>query len=244
MGSLLRFALLALASLSSLACARASSSRDAELLGYGPVGRQLGNGYGDAQGSPFERPTPLAWPVSQQPSLWASAQIEAPVLLPTIPPSADVQQLCVHVVEFLVGESSEPLDLIALAEACQVQARTEKLARTAPEWQDLLACMLAANTDEAFDACEHDHPSRLELPTEHPRELEACEHLVMTTLFEEMGSDANLPASEIEQFRPVIEQCIAGLIADERPGRSESDYAALLACVLAQSSSTAMEACD
>lgn len=238
----------ALAVFALLACSATRDRGSSEALGYGPVHGDLANGYAEI-GPPFERPTPQAWPLLQQPTrAWTPA---AP-LLPAGPieASGDVRLLCVHVVDFLIAESSGSSEAIAppdkpvLADFCHLQARTEKLARTAEQWQAFLACMMAADSDPEFDACELEHPSILVEPTEHEREREACQHIVITTLYEELGSDTNLPASELEQFRPVIRQCIDELIADERPKRSPEDYAALLDCVLEQSTSAAMEACE
>jgi hypothetical protein len=241
-----KLASLSLACVATLACSHASSIRDPESLGYGPApGRDLAHGYGDAKGPPFERLAPTAWPLDEQPreSSWAGV---APVLeAPPIVASDDTRQLCVHVVEFLLADSGEPLDVAVLADTCHLYARTEKLARTAEQWQRFSTCMLAANTEAAFDSCEDEHPSSLAEPNdEHGREREVCQHLVMTTLYEQVGSDANLPAIELERFRPVIGECVDGLITKDQPKRSPEDYAALLDCVLEQSTSAAMEACE
>jgi hypothetical protein len=242
---------LALASL-LLACSAAGSSTDPEPLGYGPAGVDLPNGY-DEIGSPFERPSPLAWPLLQQPTEALAAWTATPPVLPASPSvaiSTDVRLVCVHVVDFLLAkaEASNVVGVIDSAELthfCHFQARTEKLSRTTEQWQAFSACMLAADSDPEFDACETNHPSALAEPTaEHEREREACQHLVMTTLYEELGSDANLPVGELEQFRPVIHRCIDELIADEQIKRSPEDYDALLDCVLGQSTSVAMEACE
>jgi hypothetical protein len=244
MTAVARLALLSLACVASLACSHARSIGDPQSLGYGSAtGRDLANGYGDAEGPPFERRAPAAWPLDQQPlESWAGA---APVLpAPPIVASDDTRRLCVHVVEFLLANSSEPLDVAVLADTCHLYARTEKLARTAEQWQLFSTCMLAAKTEPAFDSCEDAHPSSLAEPNDHPREREVCQHLVMTTLYEQVGSDANLPSSELERFRPVIRECVDGLIADDRPKRSPEEYAALLDCVLEQSTSDAMEACE
>ncbi|MFV8754043.1 hypothetical protein ACNOYE_26150 [Nannocystaceae bacterium ST9] len=231
---------LALASLA--ACSPSGASRDPEALGYGPARRDLANGYVEA-GPPFERPAPRAWPISEQPSSWAAL---APVIAaPTLPEvSSDVRTLCVHVVEFLLAESGERFDTSGMAEVCHVQARTEKLARTEDQWLGFLGCMLAAKAEPEFDACEHDHPSALAGSSEHAREFEVCQHMVMTTLYEQLGSDTNLPASDLEQFRPVVDQCIEGLIQRERAERTPEAYAALLDCMLDQSTSVGMEACE
>lgn len=239
-----RLALLPLACACSLACSRAGSIRDPESLGYGPARSDLANGYVDAEGPPFERPAPTAWPLAHQPlAAWVSS---APVLpaAPAIAASDDIRRLCVHVVEFLLAQTSEPLVVTLLADACHVQARTEKLARTAEQWQAFATCMLAARTESAFDSCEDDHPSGLAEPSDHAREHEVCQHIIMTTLYEQVGTDANLPASELERFRPVIRECVDELIATDQPQRSPEDYAAMLDCVLEQSTSAAMQACE
>lgn len=245
MTSAAKVALLSLACACSLACSRAGSVRDPEALGYGPApGRDLANGYVLAEGPPFERPAPAAWPLDQQP---LGSWIGEPPVLPASPPIAasdDTRRFCVHVVEFLLAQSNEPLDVTLLADACHRQARTEKLARTAEQWQAFSTCMLAAQTEAAFDDCEDDHPSSLAEPTDHPREREACQHIVLTTLHEEVGSDANLPAGELERYRGVIRECVEGLVANDRPERSPEDYAAMLDCVLEQSTSAAMRACE
>jgi hypothetical protein len=226
-----------------LACSPTGSSADPESLGYGSASSDPANGY-EQDGPPFDRPAPQAWPLEQQP---AQAWIATPPVLPPAPieASPDVRQLCVHVVEFLVGQAEgEPMDVAIVTEFCHLQARTEKLARTAEQWQALLGCMLAADTEPEFDACEVEHPTALAEPTEHEREREVCQHLAMTTLYEQMGSDTNLRAEELERFRPVVRQCVTELISEERAKRSPEDYAALLDCVLEQSTSEAMEACE
>jgi hypothetical protein len=226
-----------------LGCSHAASG-DA---GYGPVGIDLANGYVEA-GPPFERPAPLAWPIAQQPAhAWVAAPPVLPAAAPPVAASGDVRLFCVHVVEFLIaeaGEAGEAMDSLVIADFCHIQARTEKLARTAEQWQAFLACMLAADSEPEFDACESEHPTALFEPTEHAREREACQHLVMTTLYEELGHDTNLPAGELERFRPVIRECVDELVTIERAKRSPDDYAALLECVLDQSTSAAMEACE
>ncbi len=234
--------------LALLACSCATANHEPAALGYGSErDHELATGYVDA-GPPFERQAPTAWPIDDQPRpAWAGPP---PVLAsaPQLAASPDIEVLCDHVVGFLSGSAGgppiEPSAAARMDHFCRLQARTEKLARTSEQWQGLLACMLAADTDAEFSTCETDHPSALAGPTEHPREFEACQHLIITTLFEQLGSDTNLPASNLEPFRPVLQQCIDGLLADERPKRSAEAYSTLLDCMLEQSTSVAMEACE
>jgi hypothetical protein len=240
-----RFVPLSLAIASLLACSRATSSRESVSLGYGPERGELLDGYRES-GPPFDRPAPRAWPRSEQPAqAWAAAP---PPRLPDPPVAAspDVRQLCVHVVEFLLAQAgeSESIEVAPITDFCHIQARTEKLARTGEQWQAFLTCMLAADTDPEFDACEQDNPHALAEPTEHEREQEACLHLAMTSLYEQLGKDDNLTASELERFRPVVRECIDEMIARERSKRSPDEYDAFLDCVLEQPTSDAMQACD
>lgn len=247
---------LALLGFVTLACTRGESSRDPESLGYGPAGRELGKGYVEI-GAPFERPPPEPWPVVQQPSaLLASPPASPPTRAPRVEAAGDIQLLCVHVAGVLSQTTSqttsqtepagEAIDRELLVEACLVHGRTEKMARTSEVWQAYFGCMLTAKSMAEFDACELRHPTYFEAASasDHAREREVCQHIVTTTMVEEMGDGANLPAAELEPFRPIVDECVTRLRGEERTKRTPEAYEALLDCVLEQSRSDAMEACE
>lgn len=228
----------------TLACTTMRSSSP-ESLGYGASERELGDGYVEA-GAPFERPPPTAWLLGDQPREWSITPIATRPSEPTLDVPGDLQLLCLHATEVLAGGQTGGFDRAAALAVCHVLGRTERLARTSDSWSGYLGCVLAGKTLAELEACDQAFPSYFttKLQRSETRELDVCQHIIVTTIIEETDDETIREPSELDPFVPIVDECVTRLSGEERAARTPEAYELLLDCVLSQSSSAAMEACE
>ncbi len=235
----------------ALGCARAEFGRDSAALHYGDRARTAAaHGYG-SEALPFVRPAPQPWPLAEHPK--GSSEIDSDVgFIQAAPPTpeltlpADVIELCEHTLglfERAAGGSVEAPMREQLERECGLLMRTQKVLRTSEQWQALSGCLRGATREAEVEACSVTHRSPLDDVEGEGPELLACQHVVAVTLLEELGPDAPLDQAELEQFRPVVQDCIDGMLEREKPSLDPLTYQALVDCILAGNSSAAIEAC-
>lgn len=228
----------------TLACTSMRTSSP-ESLGYGPSDHELGHGYVE-RGVPFERPPPAAWLLADLPPTWSLTPIVASPTLPVREVPGDLQLLCMHATEVLAAGAGSGFDPAAALAVCHVLGRTARLARTSENWSGYFGCVLAGKSLDELDACSEAFPTyfAIQLQRSEKHELDVCEHIIITTLIEETNDERIRESAELDPFVPIVDECVTRLIAEEQAKRTPEAYDALLDCVLAQSSSAAMEACQ
>jgi hypothetical protein len=127
--------------------------------------------------------------------------------------------------------------------ACRRHYRIAQVFRTIGDWKTLVAC-LAATTDEAgVAACKRATPASVAAVAEHPRESAVCMHLFALSIVEELGPEPMLDAARLEEFGPLVADCVGSLVTEERAERTPTSYAAMLECVEVAQATAAAELC-
>lgn len=146
------------------------------------------------------------------------------------------------------GQGEQPGDTIQLSEladpACLRQLSRDRVFRPILEWQAFLVCVLELDQAAGLAACSDAHPMALTTVPEHPLESRVCAQIIAMTLLSDFGSDLAFDRSDIEDFNPILTECVRGFVEEERSSRSPSEYLAYLDCFETAADVEALSSCE
>ncbi|MFO7561551.1 MAG: hypothetical protein R6X02_02810 [Enhygromyxa sp.] len=212
---------------------RVEAGTDPEPLGYGPGPHAaLSTGY---DSEPVSRPAPTPWtpPARELAAGFTPAQPQPPG---PVPYNDDLIRVCKQLGE-LQGPSFEP-------DACLARYRIERVFRSIADWKTLAACLEAAEDEAAVEACLRASPRAFAPIAEYPRESEVCMHIFAITIVEQLGPEPMLDGERLQEFEPLLRECVDSLVDEERADRKPAEYVKMLECIERARTTAQAEVCE
>ncbi|KIG16288.1 hypothetical protein DB30_04748 [Enhygromyxa salina] len=225
---------------SALGCHRVVSGVDPGSLGYGSEQTPPATGY---DSDPVPRTAPMPWTPPDRagsgqrgPDIgMIGAELGAPSSSEPVAYTEDIIRVCKH----LGGEGAS-----AEADAaCRRQHRVAQVFRPISDWKTLAACLVATTDVAGVEACKLATPPSVAPIPAHARESAVCMHVFALGIVEELGPEPMLDPARLEEFAPLLAACVDTLVNEERDQLGQRDYAAMLQCVEAASTTAAAELC-
>jgi hypothetical protein len=223
----------------ALGCHRVVSGVDPEPLGYGGPAQESGASGYDTDPVPRAAPMPWTPPDRSGSPTQLGALIGAASAPDPVAYTADIIRVCEH----LGSRVAVPNVGTQTDVACRRRQRIAQVFRTIGDWKTLVACLAATTDVMGVDACQLATPASVAPIAAHPRESGVCMHVFALSIVEELGPEPMLDPARLEEFEPLLSDCVNSLVNEERAERGPDGYATMLECVEAALTSTAAELC-
>ena len=167
--------------------------------------------------------------------------------------------VCEHIMAMVLAEAgvTEPgdHDERVMAE-CEAELSAEAELRGPDNWNAIASCVLQAGNETELEACDRAHPMPSSAPSspggpggpvvtgEHPRERQACDHMIQVIIDEATAETGQVPTVSSEERQQLSDDCVGSLIMHERPNRSPASYQQLLDCIGRATTGPQLQACE